>query len=73
MVKNMFGNKKVLYGLIAALTISPFIIAANVLPGHKTVVLTSKEWVCASSDTLGIEARCIAYTYVKGPKLTSNE
>jgi hypothetical protein len=69
----MFENKKVLYGLIAALIVSPFVISAYVLPGHKTVILTSKEWVCASSDTLGIEARCIAYTYVKGPKLTLNE
>lgn len=69
----MFANKKILSGLVAALIISPFMVMGYVLPGHKTVTLTSKDWVCTSSDTLGLEARCIAYSYVKGPKLTLND
>lgn len=37
---------------------------ASVLPFHKTVTISSKSWECVASDTVGLEARCIAYRMV---------
>ena len=38
---------------------------------HKSVVISSEHWVCTSVDTVGIEARCIEYGYVHGPKMAN--
>lgn len=37
---------------------------ATVIPTHKTVTISSKNWECVSSDTVGLEARCTAYRMV---------
>lgn len=39
----------------------------SVMPWHKTVTISSKEWECVASDTVGLEARCIAYRMVPNP------
>lgn len=33
-------------------------------PLQKTVTISSKNWECVASDTVGLEARCISYRMV---------
>ena len=56
---------------LLALSATLLILSTEVyssLYNSKSVTLSSKQFVCTDTDAVGIEARCIQYTYVRGPK-----
>jgi hypothetical protein len=63
---------KAIYDYRLQLVFGTFVILTAVsayaifIPQHKTVTIDSKHWICSASDTVGIEARCTAYQYVRG-------
>ena len=56
---------------LLALSATLLILSTEVyssLHAAKSVTLSSKQFVCTDTDSVGIEARCIQYTLVRGPK-----
>jgi hypothetical protein len=52
---------------IVPLLAIPFVVEAYT--GGKTAEVTSKEFVCTATSSVGIEPRCDQYTRIKGPNL----
>ena len=53
------GGFIILFGFIT--------VISTVFPWHKSVTISSKNWECVSSDTVGLEARCTSYRMVPTP------
>lgn len=60
---------QILCGTLAAI---PFAVWA-VMPSAKTVTISSKQFTCTATDSVGIEARCTQYTLAAGVRFSPKD